>query len=67
MLLTLDVIINYNYMTVHYLIILNDGSTSNARAYYETEAEASETAHSMQCGVFDNDDMAFEFIELEQD
>lgn len=54
-------------MTVHYLIILNDGSTSNARAYYETEAEASETAHSMQCGVFDNDDMAFEFIELEQD
>ena len=54
-------------MTVHYLIICDGGQVSEANAYYETMLEAEDTAHSMKCGVFDSDEVLFEFVKLEQD
>lgn len=54
-------------MTVHYLIICDGGQVSEAKAYYETAAEADDVIHSMERGVFDMDEVTFEFIKLEQD
>ena len=52
-------------VTVHYLIIA-DGTVSEANAEYKTLADAEDIAHSMRCGVFDNEGVEFEFIGIEQ-
>ena len=53
-------------VTITYLVITGT-NVFNAKADYETMAEAEDIAHSMKCGVFDNEDAEFQLVEIKQD
>jgi hypothetical protein len=38
-----------------------------AKADYETMGEADDIAHSMECGVFNNDDAEYQLVDIKQD
>ena len=53
-------------VTVTYLVITGS-NVFTAKADYETMLEATDIAHSMKCGVFDNEEAEFQLVDIKQD
>jgi hypothetical protein len=53
-------------VTITYLVITGT-NVFTAKADYETMLEAEDIAHSMKCGVFDNEDAEYQLVNIKQD